>query len=241
VDLLGSANNAEGLNRVEARRFLGPRNDCKDAPGSLANAFAVTPQEYRELLEKAGQRLAGSPPAAPLPQDAQFAWFTPAPSFIDTHWAGLLIQDGAVTPHFAAAVLAVDVERPIFSAARAGLLAFVPESYGYVPQLDTADPFAAAHPDDLTRSVVAALEATAPAAGSPQADFLELLKSPDPLARLGQRIAAYRDRVKSRLQDQAQRAGELDRLFNELRARRTRLRQDEILGALAEFDGLLPE
>jgi hypothetical protein len=240
VDLLGSANNVKGLNRVEARRFLGPRNDCRDAAFRL-NAFAVAPDEYRALLEKAGQRLAGSPPTAPLPQDTHFAWFTPGPSFVDTHWVSPLIEDGAVTPQFAAAVLAVDLKQRVFSTARAGLLGLVPESYAYVPRPEAVDPFAAAHPDDLTRAVIAALEARAPAAGSPEAEFLELLRSPDPLARLGQGIAAYQDDVKSKLEDQGRRAGELERLFNELRSRRVRLRQDEVLGALAEFDGPLPE
>ena len=124
MNVIAGMNGIVGLQVAEARQF-------QQAPGASScaqNPLAVQPAEYRELLLRSEQSLAGVRPA-----DVQFAWFTPEPSFVDNDMVDLLMSEGAITPQFAAAALAVDLETPIFSEARAALLQFLPESFAYQP------------------------------------------------------------------------------------------------------------
>lgn len=73
---------------------------------------ALTQKENRDLIEKLGVKLKGEP------GDAHFAWFVPGPAFVDNALIDECLQSGAVTPHFLAAVLAVDLEKPVFSEKR---------------------------------------------------------------------------------------------------------------------------
>jgi hypothetical protein len=192
-----------GLNVEDAREF-----------GSV---LAITPAEYRQLVEDFQTTVGGAQ------FDSQFAWFTPEASHIDNHLVEVLVREGVITPEFAAAVLAVDLETPVFSEARASLLPrFVPARFRFKPR--GADDVPAAHPDALTRTVIQAIRAAGtPAAGSPEATLLLLLEDPDPLEKVRELVRAYLQRERTALTGSG-RAAELRRLYTRLLDRRAKAR-----------------
>jgi len=196
----------------------------------------IQPAEYKSLVQGAGLQITSSrDDLGSRPGDTNFAWFTPEPGFAQVNWIGELLAQKLVSPAFAAAVLGVDVETPLFSSARGGLLQFVPDSY-------TATP-GEAHPDALTKAVIGKLTAANPAPGSPAADFLTILQTPSPVDIVRARVAAYHDRVVKALDpaNQNARQAELQRLFNLLLARRQAFLTHEPFNNLAEFPALLPQ
>jgi hypothetical protein len=194
----GGATQYEGLGVAEARRF--------------ANLLTLQPAEYRGVVEQFRTRLGN------LPGDTNFAWFVPEPSHSDNQMVDLLVRRGVITREFAAAVFAVDLERPVFSPAREGLLALVPGRFRFKP-INPGD-VPAAHPDELTGTVIAALRALNPVAGSAQADLLALLENPKPVDVLRQRVVEYLERVNTRLSDSQQRGPEVARLYQIMLDRR---------------------
>src|SRR5215813_5453111 len=132
--------------------------------------------------------------------------------FVASHWIDTLLDKKVVSRGFVAAALTADLETPIFSAGRARLLAFVPNSFTVTP----GEP----HPDQLTRQVIAGLEAANAPAGSPEAEFLAVLKSTDPVAAVRARIVAYKNRIADRFNNPSMRHAEIQRLFQLLIARR---------------------
>lgn len=202
--------------------------------------LTIPAADYARAVKSAGLELAGRTPA-----DADFAWFTPEPSHIDNDMVERLMLRGVLSPQFVAAVLAVDIEQPVLSSARARMLAFVPDTISFrpIPQ-GPAPAFAAmraAHSADSTvQAVIKSLEASNPSQGSSEADFLELLKSPNPIDVLAQRVEAYHKRVQSALAG-AEKQKEIDRLFRRLVDRRILVLQSERFGHLDETgDRLLP-
>ena len=139
----------------------------------------------------------------------------PEAGFIDNNMVALLIAEGAITPEFAAAVLSVDLTMPVFSEARAALLAFVPDTYAFQP-LNGADPLTTPrHPDALAEEVIARIQAADPPAGTPAAEFLILLQQGDPVAELRRRVRQYRDDLGNRLAPGAEsRADTLQGLYD---------------------------
>jgi hypothetical protein len=213
-DLAGSS----GLGIEEARQF---------------NSVAVIqPAEYKALIERSGVKIRTSNPARTLRGDTHFAWFSVEPSFVASSWVDTLLQQKLLTPGFVAAVLAADLETPIFSAGRAGLLGLVPQSF-------TARP-GEAHPDALTRDIIAKLQASNPASGSVEAEFLTTLRAADPVSAVRARIVAYKDRVAQRLANPGTRQAELDRLFGLLIERRRAVVNHPTLGSLVESNALFP-
>ena len=103
------------------------------------------------------------------------------------------MSEGVISRAFAAAAAAADLETPILSAERAQLAQFLPASFTVTP--------GEAHPDALTRSVIAAIDAAAPPTGSVAAQFRETLKAPDPVAVVRDRVKAYKDRIAGLLAD----------------------------------------
>ena len=180
----------EGLGIPEAREF-----------GSL---LRLKPAEYRTVVNKFKTTLGTTP------GDTNFGWFVPEPSHVDSQMVDLLIRRGVITREFAASALAVDLETPVFSKARAGLLAAVPDQFRFQP-LNPGD-VPAAHPDELTRTVIERLTAMKPAPGTPAADLLALLQNPAPIDAVRSRVTAYLNRVRTRLSG-AQRQAEIDRLY----------------------------
>jgi len=194
----GGLTQYEGIGIPEARRF--------------GNLLELQPAEYRRVVEQFRTRLGD------LTGDTNFAWFVPEPSHIDNHEVDILLRRGVITREFAAAVLAVDLERPVFSPAREGLLAAVPARFRFKP-LNPGD-VPAAHPDDLTRAIIAALRALNPAAGTAEADLLALLENPKPVDVLRQRVLAYLERERVQLGDPQKREAEISRLYNQVLDRR---------------------
>ena len=101
---------------------------------------------------------------------------------------------------FVAAVQAIDLRNPVLSADRASLLEFMPERIRFRPidpqeRMDV-DLFAN---HELTKAVIAAIEAAAPAAGTSAAELLDLLRMSSgrsPQEVLAARIVAYRTEVR---------------------------------------------
>jgi len=198
---------------------------------SFGAVARVTSSEYAKLINDTRMKV------GTRPGDAHFAWLVPEAGNIDVDMVDQLLKRGVVTPQFAAAVLAIDLENPILSADRKALKQFVPKSIKFRP-LQTAG--VNAHPDDTTKRVIAALEAANPAAGSPQAQWLSNLKDPDPVKLLRDKVIAYRTRVEAALKSPGTRSVELARLFNLAIQRRKAIAGDPVQRALIESQSLFP-
>ena len=100
-----------------------------------------------------------------------------------------------------------------------------------------------AHPDALTRSVIAAIDAAAPPAASVAARFRDTLKAPDPVALVRDQVKAYKDRIASLLADSAPteaRTAEQQRLYGLLLDRRRAFVSHPLFGNLVESGALIP-
>lgn len=217
----GGPANYRGLGISDARTF---------------STFAtVTPAEYVQLVNESGQRLGGRP------GDVGFAWFVPEASHADNSMIDRMLQRGIVTPHFVAAVMAIDLERPVLSPERALLMQFIPDRFMFQP-IDGDGVVAApnARPDDLTEKVIAALQAVSPPPGTPAARFLERLSSEDAVALLKADVESYANRIKERLANANTRPAELSRLFSLAAERRRAVLNDPVLGNLQESALLFP-
>jgi hypothetical protein len=255
-----SARQKSGLHPIPKPNIQGPTSDVTPPPSFFLNANLISggttadfvglqlpkaqqinqvvrirPAEYRELVADSQLEIAGRP------GDADFAWFVPEPSHFDNDVVDRLIRRGIVTPEFVAAVLTVDLENPLFSERRASLLSLVPDLFTFEPLPPTQTATIGRHPDDLTKVVIAALEAKQPSPGSAEADFLTLLRLPNPVAELSERIDSYKERLLKALQTAGTRRAELRRLFDKLIAARLGVLADERFAVLDETgDRLLP-
>ena len=214
--VLGGGAGLKGLGLTEATQFR--------------TVAVISPSDYKALIDASGVKIRPSQGAAA--GDTQFAWITPELGFVASHWIDTLVDKKVLSPGFVAAALAADLETPIFSVARARLLAFVPDSFDVTP----GEP----HPDRLTRQVIARLEDANPPAGSPEAEFLAALKSPDPLGAVRARIVDYRNRIADRFSNTSTRNAEIQRLFQLLIARRQAMARNPVFGSLIESKALLP-
>jgi hypothetical protein len=178
----------------------------------FSSLLLIERAEYRALVSQPKTVLGG------LAGDTNFAWFVPESSHIDNQMVDVLIRRGVVTPEFAAAALAVDLENPVFSDRRSRLLAIVPQQFRFRLKDDGDVP--AAHPDQLTRDVIARLKALPPAAGSPEAEFLTLLENPNPTEAVRAKVTAYFERVRNLLANPQQRKAEINRLYGVVVQRR---------------------
>jgi hypothetical protein len=210
------------------------------AARGFATFATLTQQENRALLEKFHLRLNG------VPGDAQFAWLVPGAAFVENDLVDKCLQLGVVTPHFLAAALAVDVENPVFSTKRSALAQFLPEQFDFTPVPSGTDPVSlprSAAGDLLTKAVLANIDASNPAAGSPADEFRTLLKSADAVQELNTRVVTYVARVKAELDaatgSPARRKAELERLFGVLMSRREAMEVHPVFRNLDETDGRL--
>ena len=213
----GTPATQQGLSIAESLRFT--------------NIAQVQPEEYRQLLNRSGVKLDGKP------GDANFAWFVPEPGQVDNSMVEQLMKRGVVTPEFVAAVMAIDLETPVFSQERKKLLEFIPEQFNFQPLQPGTNPLnIKRHPDDLTQKVIAALEGQNPASDSTAGQFLAILKSNNPLQVLKERVQAYLNSVDQKLNksDQATRQAELTRLYDLAIAKRRTILSDPVLAALNE-------
>jgi hypothetical protein len=177
-----------GLGMPEARGFQG--------------LLTLSPVEYQSLVQRSATRL------DTLAGDANFAWLVPEPSHVDNSLIDVLVKRGVITREFAAAVLAVDLERPVFSDRRAELLSLIPVRYSF--KLVDAGQALPSHPDALTQIVVSQLRAANPAPESAQGQLLTLLDQPNPISAVKARVVAYLERVRGRLTNAGTRQAEID-------------------------------
>jgi hypothetical protein len=194
----------------------------------------IKPADYTALVQNSGVKIT-TRALGTVAGDTNFAWFTPEQGFVDTAWIAKLVNENVVTKAFAAAAAAADLEMPIFSGERAKLLGFIPASFKVTP--------GEAHPDALTRSVIAAIDAAAPPTGSVAAQFRDTLKAPDPVAVVRDRVKAYKDRIAGRLADSAAvavRTAEQQRLYSLLLDRRRVFVNHPLFGNLVESGALMP-
>lgn len=206
----------------------------------FSGAAVLDPALYRELVREHDLQLSG------VRGDAHFAWFVPEASHIDNDLVSRLLREGVVSARFVAAALAVDLRQPIFSGARASLWErFVPETFRFRPLAPTDDPLERdlalvdLPGDALIPSVIAAIEETEPADGTPEALFLERLRSDDPLRALEADVDAYLAEIRS--EKQADERSFAARLFQDLLERRRAMLRDPVLSTLDESrGGLLP-
>ncbi|MEX0329333.1 MAG: hypothetical protein AB3N07_11475 [Ruegeria sp.] len=199
--------------------------------GLVTNVFTpdnlgLLVDEYEALLINSGVETSCMPG-----RDTLFPWFGPEPSEFDRRVVERLNRRGIVDDAFVAAVLAIDVETPLFSESRAALLKHVPQqiSAPSVPQL----------PEALRSSVIANLEAE-PNRSETEEDFLSLLRNADPVSELDARVRAFLTRTQNQLADPATRQPHLQELFARLLDNRAAFQTQEISAPLNEFPGLLP-
>lgn len=198
----------------------------------------LTQQENKDLITRLGVRLNGSP------GDTHFGWFVPEAGFVQNDVIDQALQLGVITPHFAAAVLAVDVEVPVFSQKRRELLSFLPAQLEFTPVPSGTDPVSLprdAANDLLTQAVIANIDQANPAQNSAAHEFRELLKAQNAVDELQGRVTAYANRVRNALDpaQPAQRAAELDRLYRLLIDRRRQMLAHPVLRNLDETNGQL--
>ena len=203
------------------------------APSNVAQGFTAGDRglslaEYRTLTAKSNVPCLNG-------QDTIFAWFGPEISEFDRTMVARLVQRRILDPGFVAAVLAIDLENPMFSDSRAGLLKHVPDSVTNVP----SDEIAGA----IQKQVIANLEAV-PAANraAAESDLLDLLTSNKALDALNQRVEAYWQRVQQSLDpaNPTARQDKLGALFRTLQANRDEFRNRPISTHLVESDSLFP-
>jgi hypothetical protein len=98
--------------------------------------------------------------------DSFFAFLVPEPAFEDLDVLARLLRQNIISRRFAAALLMVDFANPIFSERRRQLLRYSPTTATRPAGAGAGDP------TDLEAQFVAAVEASVPAPGSPEDEFL---------------------------------------------------------------------
>lgn len=195
-------------------------------PDSLTftSLVKVKPEEYKALVEESGIQLFNTKPG-----DSRFAWLVPEPAVVDILMVDELLKRGVITPEFVAAVMAIDLENPMFSSKRESLFAFIPDTY----QVSAGQ-----KPDALTTAVIANIKSGMPEPGSTADEFLKLLQNNDSKTELTSRITAYKERVLTRLNDPNSRKQELTRLYGLAVQRRLAVLNHPILRRLDETGGI---
>jgi hypothetical protein len=200
--------------------------------GVTANFFEfadLSTADYAHLVRQTKTALGGTQPG-----DNNFAWFVPEASFADTDWVSQLIQKEIVPRQFVAAALAVDLENPVFSRDRAKLwdAKVIPAQFKTGAQ------------NDLVAQTIRNLQALQPANGTPEATFLQFLRSPNAVAALQDRVNQYVNREGQRLDlnkgaTKKTRSDEWIRLYKLMLQRRDAVNSDPILRSLNERGNLL--
>jgi Putative peptidoglycan binding domain len=207
-----------------------------DIPSSFDEFANISSKDYEHLIRQTKTTLAGQP------GDSNFAWFVPEASFIDNDWVRQLVSESdpagnakkSIVPKaFIAAALAVDLENPVLSKDRAKLWSdkILPAQFKFGAT------------NDLIPQVVKNLEALKPAAGTPEATFLQILRKPETaVATLKQRVEQYVSRERNLLGSKANpadRSREWIRLYKLALQRREAILNDPILKSLDETGGKL--
>jgi len=101
---------------IPASAFIDPRWQAKE--------LTVSSEAYRVALKALKSHF----PETALP-DADHAWLSPVKGWSDQQAIAQLEQKGLIDDEFIADVLAVDLQRPVVSAQRCGLLQYVPSQW----------------------------------------------------------------------------------------------------------------
>jgi hypothetical protein len=123
-----------------------------DPPSAPSSLYADSLTRYDFALEEDPFR---------QPGDTFFAFLVPEPAFEDTVVVLEAVRMGLLSPKFVAAVAMVDFPNPIYSLARARLMAYIPDSVSLNSGRDISE--------TLAEPIVAAAEATP--ADSPERSF----------------------------------------------------------------------
>lgn len=232
-NLIGGGSRAgyTGLGLASARGF------------SVRAGASLKLSEYKSAVTRLGLKILGQP------GDANFAWFVPEASHIDNDTVDRLIDRGIVPGQFVAAALAIDLKNPVLSDARATLLKYIPNQFSFkLIHGDKRMDFALFQEHELTKSVIAAIEADNPDAGSPAREFLELLKVGNatnaPAKVLERKVVDYMNDVKMALEpgDLDARKQSIDDLLTKADRLRKKVLDHDVLGNLDETGrfGLFP-
>jgi hypothetical protein len=126
------------------------------------------------------------------PGDTFFAFVVPEAAFEDIEVVNQLVRRGVISAHFAASVLMVDFPNPVFSPARAALLA-------YVPVTATVNPAGGGVSQQIAEAIVQAADSLG--ADSPEAQFADNWRLADTQWRdvFAQRIQNYMTAVTLRV------------------------------------------
>jgi hypothetical protein len=154
-----------------------------------------------------------------FPGDTQFVFLVPEVAFEDHVVLQKLVRLQLLPPKLAAALLMVDFPNPIFSARRASLLHHVPQEIQLIGGTS-----------GLPDRIVASIQSTGAAAGSPEEEFLSywnLTEAEWPVA-LARRLEEYMGRVHAALQS----FDTFDPLFQLAESRRREFRRRPLF----EFD-----
>jgi hypothetical protein len=202
----------------------------RDLPGVHAvftpGDIGLSVDEYEQLL------IDNDVDTACMPgRDTLFAWFGPEPSEFDRRMVDRLNRRGVVDDEFVSAVLAIDLEQPLFSEERASLLEHIPESIS----APSRDDLASVLRDEVIASLETEVERTVV-----EQRFLDRLRGGNAVERLDRDVRDYIDRTQSALRDPERRGPELQLLFERLTANREVFRQSLVSEALVEAPGLLP-
>ena len=187
----------------------------------------VPPADYVNEVHSRDLQLATCQAVRPdLPGDANFAWLHPEPGLFDVTRIEKLLAGNLVSREFVAAALAIDLRTPIYSAARAKLLAFVPDSYSV----------GSTGPVDLKDRVLAGINAAGAAAGAEAREFAERVRGGNALDRLKQDVEAYLAEIETAFADTSSAAyrEQFRKQFDALVSRRALMRSRPELCNLIE-------
>jgi hypothetical protein len=194
----------------------------------LSDVAFFNRKDYEHLLRQTKTTLNGQQPG-----DTNFAWLVPEAGFVDNDWVRQLMDQDIVPRAFVAAALAVDLENPVLSSDRAKLW-----SEKILPAQ-----FKIGATNDLIPQVVKNLEALNPAAGTPEATFLQMLRKPEAaVPTLKKQVDQYITRERNLLGDKAKpddRSREWIRLYKLALQRRDAVLADANLKSLDETAGKL--
>ncbi|NJN32738.1 MAG: peptidoglycan-binding protein, partial [Synechococcales cyanobacterium RM1_1_8] len=201
--------------------------DLNVAAFELFDIGRMSDREYQTLLRRGSTSLNGQ-----FPGDSQFAWLTPEASAIDNTYIRQLIEQEILPRSFVAAVMAVDLENPVFSSDRERLWSaanILPTQFKTGPN------------GDLTAQTIANLKRLSPTSTSPEGQFLAALQSRDPVQFLQARVDRYVQQEKRRLGDAKVRPEELARLYRKLLERRQQVAANPVQTHLIESPLLFPK
>jgi hypothetical protein len=173
---------------------------------------------YREALQQVGSRFA--PDETPGLLESHHAFVVPARSYIDNRVIDTLITQGVLDNELVADVLAIDFTTPVYSRARASLIAYAPEQ--------------ARDATDLRTQLVAALQ-QAPEQDQAARQLLANLTDP---ARTAE---AHRQAARAYLDACTRAASEFDTIVDWLTLASQRRRELEVAETARHPDGNIKE